>query len=107
MDWAKGYSATFYMATVDSVTWRDTGRIELIGGTIKRKTSGLRASADIECINWPDGIERWIRVYMDTEQEGAAAHVSLFTGLATSPDDDFNGRREKNRLECYSSLRGS
>lgn len=105
MNWANGYSATYYMATVDPVTWRDTGRIELTGGTIKRETSGLRASADIECVNWPDEIEQWIRVYMDTEQEGAAAHVALFTGLATSPDSDYNGQREKNGLECYSALK--
>lgn len=118
MNWAKGYSATYYMTVVDPVTWRDTdrieladgtterGRIELIDGTIKRQTNGLRASADLDCINWPDGIERWIRVYMDTEQEGEdAAHVALFTGLATSPGSDFNGNREDNGLECYSSLK--
>lgn len=105
MIWANGYSATYYMATVDPVTWRDTDRIELVDGTIKRETSGLRASADIDCVNWPDSIERWIRVYMDTEQEGAADHVALFTGLATSPDSDYNGQRESNGLECYSVLK--
>lgn len=115
MNWANGFSATYYMTVVDPITWRDTQitdasgntikRIELTGGTVKRESKGLRESADIDCVNWPDGIEKWIRVYMDTEQEGATAHVALFTGLATSPDSDFNGRREENGVECYSVLK--
>lgn len=105
MNWENGYSSTYYMATIDPVTWRDNGRVELTGGTIKRETSGLRESADIDCVNWPDGIERWVRVYMDVEQEGAADHVVLFTGLATSPGSDYNGQREENGVECYSVLK--
>lgn len=105
MNWSNGYSATYYMATIDPVTWRDNGRIELTGGTIKRETTGLRESADIDCVDWPEGIEKWIRVYMDTEQEGATAHVALFTGLATSPDSDFNGSRSENGVQCFSVLK--
>lgn len=105
MDWAKGYSASYYMATVDSVTWHDTGRIELTGGSIKRETSGLRESADIDCVDWPAGIEQWVRVYLNTSQEGSMERVALFTGLATSPDNDFSGGLQENSVECYSVLK--
>ena len=51
MDWSKGYSATYYAKRVDPATWRDLETIKLTGGSIKREPSGLRESADIECVN--------------------------------------------------------
>ena len=105
MDWSKGYSATYYAKRVDPATWRDLETIKLTGGSIKREPSGLRESADIECVNYDVGVERWIRVYLDTRQDGSAGHEALFTGLATSPDDELDGRLQKNTLECYSVLK--
>lgn len=105
MDWSKGYSATYYARRVDPITWRDTDIIELTGGSISRELSGLRESADIDCVSYDVGIERWIRVYLDTRQDGAAGHVALFTGLATSPSRDINGSVSANTLECYSVLK--
>lgn len=105
MNWSKGFTATYYIATIDPVTWRDNGRIEVTGGTIKREATGLRASADLKCVNWPESIESWVRVYMDASQEGNTAHVPLFTGLATSPDNDFNGVKAENDIEAYSPLK--
>jgi hypothetical protein len=105
MDWSKGYSATYYAKRVDPATWRDLETIKLTGGSIKREPSGLRESADIECVNYDVGVEQWIRVYLDTRQDGSAGHEALFTGLATSPDDELDGRLQKNTLECYSVLK--
>jgi hypothetical protein len=63
-------------------------------------------SADITCRDFPGGIERWVRVYMDARQEnGAAAHVAIFTGLATSPEHAYDGRKLEHTLECYSVLK--
>ena len=104
MDWSKGYSATYYLAQVDPVTWRDIARIEITGGSINREKTGLIESADIDCTGYDDG-ERWIRVYLDARQNGAAEHVPLFTGLATSPEDEIDGTRVENALQCYSVLK--
>ena len=104
MDWSKGYSATYYMTRVDPITWRDIGRVNLTGGTISREPDGLMESADIECVGYEDG-EQWVRVYLDARQTGSGTHEPLFTGLATSPDDEIDGTRVDNKLECYSVLK--
>lgn len=103
MDWSKGYSASYYMTYVDPITWRDTGRVEITGGSIKRESSGLRESADIDCRVFSG--ERWIRVYLDVKQNGSAAHDALFTGLATSPNLGANGNHLSTGVECYSVLK--
>lgn len=105
MRWDKGYSASYYMTIVDPATWRDVTRIRITDGQISRTDEGLRQSADIECHNYRQGIEQWIRVYMDTKQEGDSAHEALFTGLATSPEADIKGTYEVNRVTCYSVLK--
>ena len=105
VDWSRGYSSVFYAKRVDPATWRDVETIELTGGTIKRESTGKRQSADISCIRHNIEVEQWIRVYMDVQQGGASDHVALFTGLATSPDDDINGTMTVNSLTCYSVLK--
>ena len=105
INWAKGYSASYYAERVDPATWRDVEVIPITGGTIKRESTGKRQSADISCVNYHIDIERWIRVYLDVRQGGSSAHVPLFTGLATSPDDEINGVVTNNSLTCYSVLK--
>lgn len=106
MQWDRGYSATYYAAYVDPRTWRSMDRIEVVSGSVSRQADGLMESADIETDRYPDGIERWLRIYMDVRQgSGAAAHVPIFTGLATSPERSYNGRAKKHELICYSVLK--
>lgn len=105
MDWSKGYSASYYVARVDPVTWKDIGRIEITGGSIKREPSALRESADIQCIGYDVGIEQWIRVYLDARQAGGATHTALFTGIASTPEVNSKGRYAETGLECYSVLK--
>lgn len=105
VNWAKGYSASYYAEKVDPATWRDVELIKLTGGTIKRETTGKRQSADLGCVNYHIGVEQWVRVYFDVRQDGSSAHVPLFTGLATSPSDDINGNLTTNTLTCYSVLK--
>ena len=105
MNWAQGYTSEYYATRIDPATWRDIERIEITGGTIKRESEGLRDSAQIHCDKYPQGIEQWIRIYMDSEQGGSNEHVALFTGLATTPQKDMNGVIETSAIECYSVLK--
>lgn len=104
MDWSKGFEARYYASIIDKNSWRDRERFEITGGQISRTEGELRESADIDCISYDKG-EQWIRIWMDVRQNGAAEHVALFTGLATSPTDDINGSVTNNSLECYSVLK--
>lgn len=105
--WAQGYTSEYYATLVDPRTWRDTKRIEIKGGTINRERTGLQNSANINCERYPEGIEKWVRIYMDTRQGGSNEHVALFTGIATSPQKDMNGVVETGATECYSVLKAA
>lgn len=105
MRWDKGYSAEYYMTVVDPATWRDIRRIEITGGSINRERGGLMQSASVNCVNYPPQTEQWIRVWLDTRQDGASAHEALFTGLATSPTQAWDGRSHADALECFSVLK--
>lgn len=105
MDWNRGYSASFYASFVDPVTWRDIERFEIKGGSISRSDASLKESADIECVNYDQARERWVRLWMDTRQGGATAHTALFTGLATSPEKKMKGFLKETPVEMYSVLK--
>lgn len=105
MEWQNGYTASYYVTKVDPVTWRDIERIEIVSGQIKRENKGLRESANIKCVSYPNAVEQWLRIWMDVDQVGSNDHIALFTGLATSPSRDFSGDYESNSLECYSVLK--
>lgn len=93
------------MAIVDSRTWNDTESLGITGGSISRTGSGLRQSADIDCPKYETGAERWIRIWMDTRQNGNAEHTAMFTGLACSPSIHLDGNMKETPLECYSVLK--
>ena len=107
MNWTKGFSARYYASFVDPQTWRDTDKFDITGGSIQRTDSGLRCSADIECTDYQQESERWVRIWLDTVQGGSGAHVPLFTGLATAPEQDLNGQLVVNALTCYSVLKAA
>ena len=105
MDWNQGYSAQYYATFVDASTWRDLERFELLGGTISTDESDLRASASLDCVDYPKQIERWVRIYLDAKQGQESVHIPLFTGLASSPGEKINGALAQMTLECYSVLK--
>lgn len=107
MKWKNGFSASYYAYIVDPVSWRETKRIEITGGSINRTDEGLRDYADIQCTKYDREKERYIRVYLDAKQNGAASHVPLFTGLATSPARDIDGFYETSTIACYSVLKAA
>lgn len=106
MEWNKGFSALYHMTLVDPITWHDIGRIEITGGSIQRESDGMMQSADIDTREFPAG-ERYIRIYLDARQEGGGDTVALFTGLATTPDTDYNGVIESHTVQCYSVLKAA
>ena len=105
MIWSKGFSASFHATFVDPKTWHDTDVLQITGGTINHIDSGLFESADIDCIEYEYGIEKWIRIWMDAEQAGERVHIPLFTGLASTPDKNIDGPLVKHTLKCYSVLK--
>ena len=105
MDWNRGYSSAFYAKEVDPVTWRDINEIPITGGTVKRTISGLRQSATLNCRAELGGIEKWVRIYMDVEQDGGYAHEAIFTGLAAAPKRRQYASRSERFPDCYSVLK--
>lgn len=105
MDWGKGYTASYYGCYVDPGTWRDLERFEIISGSISKGSDDLRESADITTTNYDEIKERWIRIYLDAEQNGDISHNALFTGLATSPSKDMDGNLTEHKLTVYSVLK--
>lgn len=105
MDWSKGFTAVYYATVLDSASWRDIERFEIVSGNISKSETGLRANADLTCKDYDQSRERWIRVWLDVRQDGSSAHVPLFTGLCTSPEREIEGRLVSIPLTCYSVLK--
>ena len=106
MEFAKGYTSSYYGYYVDTATWRDVERFEITGGSITREPQDLRESAQIERHDWTEERERYIRIYLDATQGSETAHLPLFTGLVTSPQQNIQGLRVKDRsAQCYSVLK--
>lgn len=106
MDWSKGYEARYYLSILDKETMRDMENLEITGGSISRTLTDLRESGSFDCIRYPyNNEEKYIRVWLDTKQENGSGHTPLFTGIATSPSDKYNGVLRSNTLESYSVLK--
>jgi len=104
MIWKDGFTASYYAAILEPRSWRETGRLEITGGSIERSGADLRESADIDATELPGSGEAWVRIWLDADQDGVT-HVPLFTGLTSAPSRDIDGRRETYKIECYSVLK--
>lgn len=105
MDYSKGYTSSFYMTLLDPVTWTDTGRIELVSGSISRSETDLRQSASLSLLEWGLSGDRWIRIYMVSERNGDQDRIPIFTGMATSPSTHYNNGVSTVDLQAYSVLK--
>ena len=105
MDWNAGYTVKYYLTVVDINTWKDISTIQFTDGSIKREYSGLMQSADFTCPRYTETKEQLVRVWLDTYQNGGSSHTPLFTGYASSPSRDIEGRLETRKLQCYSVLK--
>lgn len=90
---------------VDPVTWADRETIDILSGSINRTNSGLRESADLSCIDYTQGSDKWIRIWMDAEQAGSLEHIPLFTGLTSAPERKIDGTISEIDLQCFSVLK--
>lgn len=104
MIWSEGYTTKYYITIVDPMSWRDIARMEITDGSIDRSLDELMESADLGMTELPEGIESWVRIWMDAEQ-GGIEHVALFTGLASCPTREIEGQRETYKVECFSVLK--
>ena len=104
MIWSDGFTAKYYAAILDPVSWRETSRLEITGGSIERSTADLLESADLDATELPGNGEAWVRIWLDADQRGVT-HVPLFTGLTSAPSRDIDGHRESYKIECYSVLK--
>lgn len=105
MNWNAGFKAGYHACLVDKVTWKDGERFGITDGGINRTNTGLKESADLTAIDYPYGMDKWIRVYLDAEQGGDAEHIPLFTGLTSTPEEDIDGGIHKIKIQCYSVLK--
>lgn len=105
MDFTKGYTASFHAVFIDPDTWIDKERFEIVSGSISRTGSGLRQNADLVVRQYDQPIDRYIRVYMDCDQNGARQQVPLFTGIASTPGDDRQEAVNSVRIQAYSPLK--
>ena len=105
MDWATGYTAEYYISTVDPATWRDLNRIEVVSGNISRNNEGIRQTASMVVSEYSQEVEQWVRVWLNTNQSGSCSHEPLFTGLATTPARQYDGVRNNSTLTCYGVLK--
>lgn len=105
MDFTQGFTASFYATFIDPGTWVDMERFEIVSGSISRTGSGLRQNAELVVREYDQPIDRYIRIYMDVDQEGARQHVPLFTGIASTPGDDRQDAVNSIRVQAYSPLK--
>lgn len=103
MNWTRGFSASYYLTTVDPETWFDNDTIKITGGSIRKSVSGLRESATVNTSGFTFDTEMWVRIYMIARQGAGSERVPLFTGLAI-PSRSHKGRIVSSTLECYSVL---
>ena len=103
MNWNEGYSASYILAEVDPVTWRDISTIDITGGNVSKSTSGMMESANINITEQLG--EKWIRVWMYANQEDDGSRAALFTGLLQTPATKWTGVQASYSAECYSVLK--
>ena len=105
MNWNVGFRAGYHACLVDRVTWQDGERFGITEGSINRTDTGLKESADLTATEYPHGMDRWIRIYLDAEQDGDFAHIPLFTGLTSTPEEGIDGVIHRSKIQCYSVLK--
>ena len=105
IDWSKGLTVVYRLMLMDPVTWRDTEEIGMIKGGASRTNEGLRQSADITVSDFERQVERYVRVWLETEQGGASSRDALFTGIANAPGESIGTSRKEIELDCHSVLK--
>ena len=107
MNWNNGFTSSFYVTIVDRDSWEDTDRIEIMDGKVNRSNDDLMQSADFTCRDFPVNQELLVRIYCDALQSGESVHEAIFTGFATLPQREYEGRLKEHPVKCYSLLQAA
>ena len=103
-DWTKSMSQTFEFFEVDSGTWKDKVQITnvkrcKITRDLNDETLG---SAQITCES--DLTDKYIRIYLVTEQDRAVEKTALGTYIFETPSTSFDGRVTSTDQDGYTPL---
>ena len=104
MEWNRGYTSKIYASIVDPITWHDLENFDILSTSVKRSLDELRQSADLECRNYYNDKDIWVRIWLDIRQNGATSHNALFTGTTAPTTRSIDGRRISTSMSCYSVL---
>lgn len=105
MDFAQSYSCSFSMWSVDPTTWLDVSRVMDFDGLSYEADSSDAAIESAACTVGEDPSQlAWVRVYLETTQDGAHERWPLFTGHVTAPERSVNGTESRWPLELSSVL---
>lgn len=107
MNWNNGFTSSFYVTVVDRDSWEDTDRIEIMDGKVNRSSDDLMQSADFTCRDFPVNQELLVRIYCDAIQSGESVHEAIFTGFATLPQREYEGRLKEHPVKCCSLLQAA
>lgn len=105
IDYSKGYTSSFRACFVDPITWSDMEWFDLVSGSVNRTTDSLRNSASLTVRSYNELSDRWVRIYMDADQNGGKDREALFTGLASSPGASYHDGVYDVNIDCYSVLK--
>ena len=103
-DWLSSMQQTFEYYVVDSITWKDTKKLDtIISCSITRdlETETL-GSATFKVSDFIG--ECYIRVYLITIQNGITEKHPLGTFLVQTPSTSFNGKVQSISMDAYTPL---
>lgn len=105
MDYSRGYTAAFYASFINPKTWKSTEGFEITDGSISNQDDELKQSASITVRSYDYTSDMWVRIYMTASQNGGTETVPLFTGIATSPSENYTDGVFDITIQCYSVLK--
>lgn len=103
-DWTKSMRQTFEYYIVDPGTWGDIERIDNVEScSITRDLDNeTLGSSSLNCDT--DYTDKYIRVYLVTEQNGIRERTPLSTNIYQTPSTKFDGRRNTAEQDGYTPL---
>lgn len=103
-DWTRSMKQTYSFYIVDSGSWRDKERIKNVEKcTITRDSqSDTLGSATLEADS--DYSDKYIRIYLETEQDKVKERTCLGTYLFQSPSMNYRATRRTSSQDGYTSL---
>ena len=105
MDWTRNMALSFAYRVVEPTTWRDREVLDTVSSChiVRDLEMDTLGQATLTIVDADDG-ERWIRCYMNAEQDGREERVCMGTFLVQTPRRSSNGRFTSYDCTAYTSL---